>query len=265
MTEFPVDRPITLVISVPSGDIEVVAVDGATTAVDVAPHDDRDASRQLAADTTVDLDGDTLRVTAPRNKGGILRRSGSLRIRVTVPVGSGAWIDTASADVTLRGPLATTDITGASADLDIAEVTGDARVKTASGDVVFGRVGGELDIECASGDIAITRPGSATRIATASGDVVLRETSGDLQIKSASGDIHIDAAGHGNVGITTASGDVQIGVPAGTGVWLDLQSLSGSTRNGLRMSDGDTAPPNGHQLGLQVRTLSGDIDLRKVG
>jgi hypothetical protein len=55
-----------------------------------------------------------------------------------------------------------------------------------------------------------------------------------------------------------------VGVRAGTGVWLDLNTISGTTRNGLDM----TAAPsgaNGHQLNLRVQTISGDIGVHRVG
>jgi hypothetical protein len=55
---------------------------------------------------------------------------------------------------------------------------------------------------------------------------------------------------------------VSIGVAAGTGVWLDLDSASGDTHSDLSMSEG-TANPGGATLTLQVRTASGDIDVHR--
>ena len=65
----------------------------------------------------------------------------------------------------------------------------------------------------------------------------------------------------------SASGDVKIGVEAGTGVWLDVNTASGSTRNELTMgadAPGATAASTGATLELRVRTASGDIDIRRV-
>jgi hypothetical protein len=66
----------------------------------------------------------------------------------------------------------------------------------------------------------------------------------------------------GAVRVDTVSGAASVGVAAGTGVWLDLRTLSGSTSSDL--NPGDQAPPTGHDLELQVRTVSGDIDVHRV-
>ncbi|MFB9234393.1 DUF4097 domain-containing protein [Plantactinospora siamensis] len=263
MTEFPVTGPITLVIEVASGDIEVIAEEGSTATVDIQPSDRRDASRELAEATTTELNGDTLRVIAPRRSGGFLRRDGSLRVRAIVPVDSTVRVDCASADVALRGALGEVHLDGASSDLRIEQLAG-GRIKTASGDVEIGRATGQLSVGSASGDVVIEHAGGATRISTASGDIKVQEAGGDVQVKTASGDTRIDTARHGSIRIDAASGDVRVGVVAGTGVWLDLHTMSGDTRNELAMHDGPGTPANGHQLGLQVRTMSGDIDIRRV-
>jgi hypothetical protein len=52
-------------------------------------------------------------------------------------------------------------------------------------------------------------------------------------------------------------------VASGTGVWLDLNTVSGSTRSNLDMNQG--APPaGGHALTLRVATVSGDITINRV-
>ncbi len=52
---------------------------------------------------------------------------------------------------------------------------------------------------------------------------------------------------------------------SGTGVWLDVGTVSGRTRNGLDMGAGSdaatTGSAGGPDLSLQLRTVSGDIDI----
>jgi hypothetical protein len=55
---------------------------------------------------------------------------------------------------------------------------------------------------------------------------------------------------------------VVLRVPAGTAVWLDLNTISGTTRTDLDMGAG--APPGGPDLTLRVATMSGDIDVRRA-
>jgi predicted membrane protein len=67
----------------------------------------------------------------------------------------------------------------------------------------------------------------------------------------------------GTVRANSASGDVTIGVAAGIGVWLDLTSISGDTRTDLTMPTGH-ADQSAAALNLQVRTVSGDIDVHRA-
>jgi hypothetical protein len=56
-----------------------------------------------------------------------------------------------------------------------------------------------------------------------------------------------------------------VGVAAGTGVWLDVSTASGTTRNGLDMPGGLAQPgPEAAGLELKIRTASGDVDIRRV-
>ena len=75
-------------------------------------------------------------------------------------------------------------------------------------------------------------------------------------------DIRVGAVRGAELHANSASGDVMVGVPTGTKVWLDLNTVSGSTASDLQMtgepvSDGPVAT-------VQVRTISGDIQIRRV-
>jgi hypothetical protein len=63
--------------------------------------------------------------------------------------------------------------------------------------------------------------------------------------------------------VNSVSGDVDLGILAGTGVWLEVSSVSGRTTSELSMG-GDAVPPTGASLKVRVRTVSGDIELRRV-
>src|SRR5690606_12463897 len=80
-------------------------------------------------------------------------------------------------------------------------------------------------------------------------------------VRTASGDVQLGSVHGDQVDVVTASGDVSVGVPAGTGVWLDITTASGSTHSDLAMSG--EAPPNGAKLALTVRTASGDIHIHR--
>jgi DUF4097 and DUF4098 domain-containing protein YvlB len=91
--------------------------------------------------------------------------------------------------------------------------------------------------------------------------LVRAETS--VHVGSASGDVQLDAVRRGEVQLSSMSGDVRVGVAAGTSVWLDLSTASGRTRSDLT-DLGPHGPGGRPDLTLHVRTASGDIDLRRV-
>lgn len=264
MPEFPVDGPVTVAFKIPSGSVDVVAEERATAAVEVLPANGREESRRLAEETTVEFHGDALAVTAP-DRYGFRLRSGSLTVKVRVPVGSSVSGKVASADTACHGTFGGVSVESASGDVQVDHVSGDAAFTTASGDVRVGRVDGHLRSKGASGDLRAQRVGGTVGVKVASGDVSLEDVGGDVSLDTASGDVNIGRAATGTIQIGSASGDVRVGVVAGTGVWFDLKTLSGDTRNRLDTSaPAGAAEDNGNHLTLQIRTLSGDIFIHRA-
>jgi DUF4097 and DUF4098 domain-containing protein YvlB len=200
------------------------------------------------------------------NQNGFRLRGGSVAIRVHVPLDSAVNGKSASADVTCRGRVGAVAIDAASGDIKADHVSGDATVNTASGDVRVARVDGDLRSKSASGDLRVQQVGGAFSGKYASGDAQVEEVGGDISVESASGDVTIRKAKRGTARINTLSGDVHIGIQPGTGVWFDVQTMSGSTRNGLDMStpSPDADNTNGNQISLQLRTMSGDINIHRA-
>jgi hypothetical protein len=264
MREFDCPRPVTVSVRIGGGAVEIIAEERTTATVDVSPYDDSEGAREAAANARIEMRGDVLVVEAPEWSGGwLFRRSPRLRMDIRVPLDSGLAMKMASADARCQGRFSIATINTASGDVSIEHVTGDLSVNTASGDAHAHRVDGNIRVNGASGDVSIGRAGGEVSVHSASGDVELQQAAGSVRGNTASGDIRIGTAGRGAVKLNSASGDVSIGVPVGTGVWLDLNTMSGSTRSDLSMSD---APPTGGaaDLSVQVRTMSGDIDVHRV-
>lgn len=263
MPEFPVDGPITVAFKIASGSVDVVAEESATASVVVDPADRRGESQRLADETEVEFDGKTLSIVTP-NHSGFRLRGGSVAIRVRVPLDSAVTGKAASADVTCRGRVGTLSIDAASGDIQADHVGGDAVVGTASGDVRLTQVDGHLRAKGASGDLRVRQVGGSFAGRYASGDVEVEDVAGDITAETASGDIRIGRAHRGTARLTSASGDVRVGVQPGTGVWFDVRTLSGDTRNGLDMNTAGPGTDEGNQLTLQLRTMSGDIDIHRA-
>ena len=172
-----------------------------TATVTVVPSRAGRRAEEFAAATRVEYEHGTLSVTAPDRLG--LRMAVPVDVTVEVPAGSSCEIVTASADVRCSGELRSLAIRTASGDIAADRVSGPVEVRTASGDVRLGEVG-ELRVETATGDV---------QVGTAAGDVCVR---------TASGDVTVGSVAVGRTDITSASGDVDVNVAAGTGVYLDL-------------------------------------------
>lgn len=262
MYEFSSSGPVAVDLRVGGGTCELRAEPRDTATVSVEPGDDSDAASDAARQTRVELSGDTLVITAPESGGWLFRRVPRLHVTVTVPTGSSGRVRVASADLSCSGEWSHLKVSTASGDVQVEQVTADLTVNSASGDIRVGQVDGRLTVHTASGDITATRVGGPVEVKGASADVDIEELGDGLRLNTASGDVRVGTCRQGTVAVNSASGDVSIGIAAGTGVWLDLNTLSGRTSSDLDVR-GD-APPTGHSLSLQVRTISGDIQLHRV-
>jgi DUF4097 and DUF4098 domain-containing protein YvlB len=238
---FPTPGPSSLAVRIPSGSVEIQAVEGDETRVELEGLND--PGRAAVEEAVVAQSGDEVRVEITKERGVlVLLRSPRVRLRVTCPVGTRVRAEVVAADLAARGRLGATTLKSVSADLDVEEVDGDLELKTVSGDAKVRRVIGSVSLN------------------TVSGDLNVREVGGSAQGKTISGDLELDSVSNGTVTIQSVSGDVKIGVAAGAGVWMDLKSLSGDTRSELAAADG---PGQGETTSVEVRakSVSGDIRL----
>jgi hypothetical protein len=261
MYEFDCPAPVRVLARLGAGSLEITAEPRETATVDVTPYDDTDAGREAVARTRVHLRDGQLTVTAP--EGWLFRLSPRLRVALRVPLDCDLHVKVGSADTCCHGRYASAVINTASGDVYVEQVTGDVSANTASGDLRFVEVGGHLRANMASGDIVAQAVGGEITVHSASGEVAVEEIAAGARVTTASGDVRIGSARRGVVRINCASGDVSVGVAQGTGVWLDLVTMSGRTRSDL--SVGPAAPGTGRQdLSIHVRTASGDIDVHRV-
>jgi DUF4097 and DUF4098 domain-containing protein YvlB len=261
--EFAASGPVDASVRIGAGDLIVVAEPTQTVVVEVSPYDDSDASRSAAANTVVDFNRGRLRVEAP--DGGtswIFRRSARVRIEIRLPQDSRLRAHSGSADIRIDGRISAGELTTGSGDAHVGTASGDLMIRTGSGDVRTDHVGGELKVSTGSGDVYVNAVAGAVSATTGSGDVAIDDAQGTVSAQTASGDVRLHTVRSGEVRVVTASGDVSVGVPAGTRVWLDLNTVSGSTSSNLEMSS--TPPAGGAQVNLRLQTVSGDIAVTRV-
>jgi hypothetical protein len=261
MYEFDRSAPVTVVLRAHGGAVEIVAEDRRTAEVDVQPMSGGGA--EAAQQTRVVLEDDTLLVQVPGAEAWSWRRSPKLRITVRVPTGSSVAGKTSSADVRALGVFGDVRLDVASADIDLAGATGDVSLEAASGDLTVARVGGSLRAKSSSGSLRIGDVTHDVNAETASGAIRTGTLDGSVRAVTASGDIEIGSLRQGNADIRSASGDITVGVAAGSAVWMDVNTSSGKSITDLT-ARGDVPPTDPPaELELRIRTASGDIRVHR--
>jgi DUF4097 and DUF4098 domain-containing protein YvlB len=209
-------------------------------------------------------------VLVPQRSGWFIsfEREPHIELRIACPPNANATVRTKSADVTMRGEYASVDVKTASGDVNVGEVAGDTRVKTASGDVALEKVGGRTQVNSASGDTAIQRADGDVTVQLVSGDVWIRDAGASVHANTVSGDQRLEAVVEGVVESHTVSGDVWIGVRRGSRVYVDANTVSGSTSSELELSDApadaQSSDDEGPLLEVRAKTVSGDISIARA-
>lgn len=260
MSEYPGSTPISANITLASGDCIVTAEQRDNTTVSVTPHKNDAKSKEAAEATKVDFRDGRLTIRGPEGMTGWLfgRGSGSINIVVKVPLGSNVTVKAASAPISLQGEFNVASATTASGRITV-EKAAECSVNTASGEIRVMECAGNANGNTVSGDLQIDRVGGDLKAKSVSGDVRIGTTDGDIQANSVSGDVSIGTVKSGFCKVNSVSGSVSIGVASGTGVWMDLNTVSGTTSSDLPVGD----MPGGAKASLELRVsaVSGNIDL----
>jgi DUF4097 and DUF4098 domain-containing protein YvlB len=271
--QFETPEPIELYVEFGKGKVEVSATATGTSTVEIEGRD--------AEEVAVTFEDNRLSVIAPKDGGNWFSgRDRELHIQVELPQGSNLAVKTGSADIAVEGQVNEVRLKTGSGDIACDTFTGSARVDTGSGDVEIAEAHEELQVKSGSGDISVGTCLGRLNISTGSGDVevgttngnaVVKTGSGDLKVVTAnadvslstgSGDLSIGSVRRGRVSVKGASSDLHIGIPAGTPVWADLNTVTGSVRSNVESVG---APQEGQEhVELEARTVSGDITLREV-
>ncbi|WP_329392680.1 DUF4097 domain-containing protein [Streptomyces lydicus] len=178
MQKFDTPTPISAVLAIPAGRIQLIAADRADTTVEVLPANaSKSRDVKAAEQTTVEYTDGVLHIeTSVKNQ--YLGPSGAIEVTVKLPAGSRIEAKTASTELRTVGRLGDVAFEGAYHQIKIDEAKS-LRLTAVDGDVEVGRLGGPAEISTARGDIRITE--------ATGGTVVLRTQSGDITIGAAAG------------------------------------------------------------------------------
>jgi DUF4097 and DUF4098 domain-containing protein YvlB len=197
MQTFGTTTPITAVLDLLAGRIQLIAADRTDTTVEVLPAD-ASKSRDVKASeqTTVEYADGVLRiVTAAKNQ--LLGNSGSVEVTVQLPTGSQVEAKAAGAEFRAVGRF---------------------------GDVAFDGAQGEIKVDEAA----------SVRFTTKAGNVSVGRLNGSGEITTLQGDLTIDEAVSGTVVLSTQSGNISVGSAASAA--LDAGTTVGRVQNSLKNS-----------------------------
>jgi hypothetical protein len=201
MQTFATPAPITAILAVPAGRIQVTAADQADATVEIRPADPaKGRDVKLAARVTAAYSDGVLRVTAPAANR-VLGSSGAVEVTVQLPAGSAVQAKAASAQFTTEGPL------------------------------------GEVTFDSAQGTVRVEQAATA-RLTVVDGDITVGRLGGDAQVRTARGDIRITEATRGTLTLRTETGAITIGAAAGVSGALDAGTTIGRIGNSLKNSGG---------------------------
>lgn len=270
--EFETHRPTSLYVELGRGSLTVNATE--TTATTVEVHGTN------PEEVRVEQHGERISVVAPRQRVGFLSSEAGFDVVVTLPSGSDLAAKTGSAEITAHGTIGSCEIKTGSGEVRVDTLTAPSHVESGSGDLVVGTARAALRVKSGSGDVIVRDAEDVIAASTGSGDVEIGTSHAPAAVKTGSGDFHVVdaysdvsmATGSGDLVIGTArrgkltlkgaSSDVRIGIPAGTPVWTDISTISGSIRSDL---DGAGQPADGaDHIELRAKTVSGDITLSQI-
>lgn len=273
--EYAVGGTVDLDVAIESGSVVVEAVERDET-VDGAP------GVPGSPDVTIDIDGrpDEWVVTRLGSTVSVRladrRRVRSARIGISVPAGSRVEISSSRADARLDGRFGGVRVKTATGDV-VMHTTDAVDVSTASGDVHAGEIGGDAHVSTVSGDARIAAVDGRLVVTTTSGDIEVGRVGGDVDAKSVSGDFRIGRFDGDELTVKTVAGDLDVGLPSGIRVAPEISTFAGQTRLPPPSPPDPPAPPPpppaGHEatpppprrrVGVTVKSVSGDVTIRRV-
>lgn len=261
---FPLDGPINLNARLGHGSLTVHCRDDlAEATVTLTP---RPGGEEYAERVTVEMNGRTLTVTAPR-QGGVFdmfgdlwRKQSAVDVEVVVPSGTALKAATFTASVTVDGRCGGADIATGAATVDIEYVDGDLRLRAGNATANVRRVSGSANVRSGAGTVDVGEIGGGMNCGCGNARVSAKIVRGPVHARCGSGEARFGAV-YGNVDLASGSGSLAVGLPAGVTARLDLHTGSGRVDSELPISD-TPGPLTKPSAAITVRARTGSGDLR---
>jgi hypothetical protein len=264
-TTFPLTGPINLVVRLGYGSITVATHEVLTEAVvRLVP---RDHQSDVLDRVTVEMHGQTLLVTGPRQDGladliGRWRRDrDEIDAVIEVPTGTAIKISAASEDVTITGRCGDTDLATTAGRISLDTVDGNLRLRYGSANSRIGVVTGSAELGAAGGSAHFGEVGGPLECKLGSGELIVDVVRGELRLRAGSGSARIGAV-YANADLAFGSGPISIGLPTGVTAQVDITSGTGEVHSDLPV---EQAPdPAARAIRVRARTGSGGVRILRA-
>lgn len=281
MPRFETPQPISVALELAVGTVRIAASDRADTVVEVRPSDENDDSDVKAAQQVrVDYSNGTLRIVGPKSPAfDFSHKTRSVDVTIDLPSGSQVSSEIQMGDVHSAGRLGDGRFKTSAGNVSVERI-GSLRLTTSAGHVTADAIAGNAEISTSSGQIQIGEVDGSAVVKNSNGATEIDSVTGDLRVRSANGDIRIDRAGagvdlktangsirvgevvRGSVVVSTAMGDLDIGVAEGTAAWLEMNTSFGHVRNLLDATNQPAA--SDETVEVRGRTSYGDITIHRA-
>ncbi|MEV7939312.1 hypothetical protein AB0O82_24650 [Kitasatospora sp. NPDC088264] len=279
MPTFATPEPITVAVSLITGQARIVASDRVDTVVEVQPYDAAVGADVKAADqAVVEFTNGRLVVRAPK-LGGLFGGQGALDVRIDLPAGSEVRGSAATAVFRCEGQLGKCGFKTGTGDIALDD-TGPLSVEAGRGDITAGRVDGGAEVtlghgtvrlaevegpavvKSAGGDTWIGSAGASVRVNASRGAITVGRAAAAVEARTARGRISIGEVREGSFVLETGIGDIDFGIGEGTSARLDVSTRRGWVENSLDLVD--NPQPASRTAAVRARTSNGDIMIRRA-
>ena len=280
MPTFETPEPIAVTLDVPHGSVRIVASARTDTRVTVLGEKPSDATSNVR----IEFAGGQLLVKGPQQRRfgwalDWLRGNDPIDVEIELPAGSQVIAKLSAGDHRCEGQLGECRLATSYGDIRFGE-GGPVQLLTRYGEIAVDHAVGHAELSTNAGDIRIGRIDGSAAIKNNYGETRVGEVTGDLRVEGLYGEVRVDRAhagvaartAYGSVRIkevirglielTTTSGELEVGIRAGTAAWLDVSSTTGRIRNSLETHDG----PQGFSdtVEIRARASAGDILIRRA-
>jgi hypothetical protein len=168
--------------------------------------------------------------------------------------------------------LGVAELRTVSGDIEVSEVRGRLRASTTSGGILVQGALDSLLLGSVSGDLRVTRAPRGVTARTVSGEIGVNSAGGTVELESTSGDVSLwlDPGVRG-ARVTTASGDIVVGLRSPVGCALELSTSNGTLDASVPLEVTSvsrrfmTGVVRGGDVPVLLKSSSGDISVRSGG